>query len=189
MKPRMKLRILAFALLPTITLFGWLGFAQKAETPTKPKLAISIKPKDMADALHAVIGSDREVYTKLSAQRAQEKGVLNPCELFRLNSEAVASKGVEFSYVLRALRPINQRNAPETEVEKKGLEFVSTHASQAYSEEELLGGRWYFTAVYADVAVNESCVTCHNQLKDSPRKDFKRGDVMGGVVVRVALEL
>ena len=53
----------------------------------------------------------------------------------------------------------------------------------------MLGGRWYFTAVYPDVAVNQSCVNCHNQIKESPKKDFKSGEVMGGVVLRVALEL
>ena len=45
----------------------------------------------------------------------------------------------------------------------------------------------YFTAVYADVAVSPSCVTCHNAHEDSPRNDFKAGDVMGGVVIRIPL--
>ncbi len=188
MKPRINSSRFTIALMAMVCA-GWLAFAQKSETPAKPKLALSIKPKDVADALRAVVASDREVYTKLAAQIALGKGLANPCELLRLNSESVASKGVEFSYVLRALRPINQRNAPETDVEKKGLEFVSTRPGQAYYEEELLGGRWYFTAVYPDVAVNQSCVNCHNQHKDSPKKDWKSGEVLGGVVVRVALEL
>ena len=46
----------------------------------------------------------------------------------------------------------------------------------------------YFTAVYPDKAVAEACVSCHNHHKDTPKRDFKLDDVMGGVVVRIALE-
>ncbi len=46
----------------------------------------------------------------------------------------------------------------------------------------------YFTAVYADVAVAPVCTSCHNEHKDSPKRDFKLGDVMGGVVIRIPLE-
>ncbi len=33
-----------------------------------------------------------------------------------------------------------------------------------------------------------SCVECHNTHPDSPKRDFKLGDVMGGVVVTLPLE-
>jgi len=50
-----------------------------------------------------------------------------------------------------------------------------------------LGDNKYFTAVYADVAIAEACVQCHNAHKDSPRTDFKKADLMGAVVVRLKL--
>jgi len=46
----------------------------------------------------------------------------------------------------------------------------------------------HFTAIYPDVGVAPVCVSCHNGHKDSPRRDFKLGDVMGGVVIRIPLE-
>jgi hypothetical protein len=170
---------------------GWAGiiaWAQKTNEPKK-KLAISIKPKDVADALYAVVASDREVYVRQLAAATSVQGMANPCERFRLSSQATASKGVEFSYVLRSLHPSRTRNAPETDLEKNGLAHVASHPNDPYYGEEMQGGRWYFTAVYADVAFHNSCAACHNQLKDSPKKDYKTGDVLGGVVVRVALEL
>lgn len=103
-------------------------------------------------------------------------------------SEATASKGVEFSYVLRSLQPVSRRNAAETAVEKKGLEFVAAHPREAYYAEEMLGGRSRFTAVYPDVAVSQSCVTCHNAHPKSTKRDYKLGDVMGAIVVRIPLE-
>ena len=53
---------------------------------------------------------------------------------------------------------------------------------------ETLGGQKYFTAVYADTAVAPVCVSCHNDHKDSPKRDFKLGDVMGGVVIRIPVD-
>lgn len=35
------------------------------------------------------------------------------------------------------------------------------------------------TAMFADLAVVQACVTCHNQHPDSPKQDWKMGDVMG----------
>jgi hypothetical protein len=189
MKTRLSYCFAVLTVLAVLPFAERLGWAQKSTSAPKKKLALSIKPQDVTDALRAVIASDRDVYTRQVTERSPEKGLANPCEMFRLSSEATASKGVEFSYVLRSLRPLRQRNAPETELEKKGLEFVLTHRDQAYYAEEILGGRWYFTAVYPDIAASPSCVTCHNQQPASPKKDYKLGDVMGGVVVRVALEL
>jgi hypothetical protein len=162
--------------------------------PTKPKLALALKPQHMTDALRAVILSDREVYTHVSANQPSSsagsqtgKPLPSPCEMLRAGSQSVASKGVEFSYVLRSLKPLNQRNVPETEIETKGLQFVSNRPDLVYTAEELLGGRWYFTAVYPDVAVSQSCVVCHSQK--AAGTELKVGDVLGGLVVRIALEL
>jgi hypothetical protein len=46
----------------------------------------------------------------------------------------------------------------------------------------------YFQAIYADRAVSQACVDCHNTHPHSPKKDFKLGDVMGGLVIEIPLE-
>ena len=71
--------------------------------------------------------------------------------------------------------------------EKVGLKYVADNPGKNYYGEEELGGTKYFTAVYADTAVATACISCHNEHKDSPRTDFKIGEVMGGVVIRVPL--
>ena len=62
------------------------------------------------------------------------------------------------------------------------------HPETNYYSHETLGGRRYLTAVYPDKALSPACVSCHNEHPKSARKDWKQGDVMGGLVVRVALE-
>jgi hypothetical protein len=158
--------------------------------------------KEMADALHAVMESDRTVYTRVIVNRLQneekvikasehwkdEKALVLPAQMFRYGSEMVAEKKMGFSYSLLSLWPINKQNAAKTPVEKKGLDAVAKDASKPYYEEETLGKVKYFTAVYADRAISPACVSCHNDHKDTPKKDFKLGQTMGGVVIRIPMK-
>lgn len=160
-----------------------------------------LPPKDVADMLHAVMESDRTVYTKMIIQRlVKEEKVLKasefyaddvaaplPAQMFRFGAEGVADKTDLFSYSLLSLWPINKQNAPTTDIEKEGLQFIVDNPGENFYGEEELGGKKYFTAVYADPAVAPACVTCHNDHKDTPKTDFKLGDTMGGVVIRVPI--
>jgi hypothetical protein len=167
----------------------------------------TISPKAMADALHLVMDSDRTIYTKTIVNRLvkkdkvitasehfeDDKALALPAQMFRFGSELVAKRSesmpdVNFSYSLQSLWPVNKQNAPKTEVEKEGLKYIAENTGKNYYAEEKLGGTTYFTAIYPDVGVAPVCVSCHNAHKDSPRRDFKLGDVMGGVVIRIPLE-
>lgn len=173
-----------------------------SKPPAKTPPEVTFKPQEMADALHAVIAADRQVYcerilerlagqdkvVKCSENWQQDKALPVPAQVLRLGSEAVQQKGAEFHYVLRSLWPINPKNAPETATEKKGLQAVLEQPDANFYAEESLGGRRYFTAVYADRAVVPSCAECHNAHQNNAKHDFKTGDVMGGLIVRVPLE-
>ncbi len=108
--------------------------------------------------------------------------------MLRSAAQNIQKGGAEFSYALRSLWPINENSGPQTDAEQTGLEYVRRHPGENYYTEELLGGRGYFTALYADRATLSCCVDCHNQHPRSPRRDFKLNEVMGAVVVRVPLE-
>jgi hypothetical protein len=156
--------------------------------------------QQIADALHAVMESDRTVYTRLIVNRLQneekvikasehwkdDKALVLPAQMFRYGSEMVAEKDANFSYALLSLWPVNKQNAPKTAVEKEALEATAKTGKPFYKEEEL-GGKKYFTAVYPDKAVAKACISCHNDHKDSPRRDFKMGDTMGSVVIRIPM--
>jgi hypothetical protein len=169
--------------------------------PKNHKLT-SISPRKMADALHAVIAADRQVYAEVIVQRLanddkliragenwrEDKCLPVPAQMLRMAGVQIQKKGAEFSYTLRSLWPINNNHGPQTEAEKAGLEQVARNPTENYYTEELLGGRSYFTAIYPDIASLSSCVDCHNQHPGSPRHDFKLRDVIGAMVVRVPLE-
>jgi hypothetical protein len=166
------------------------------------KKEAGLPPQKVADALHAVMSADRTVYTRQVVNRLQneeklikatehwkdEKTLPLPAQMFRMGAEMVAEKNAGFTYALLSKWPVNKQNSAKTDAEKKGLDFVASNPGKNHYEEEVLGGKRYFTAIYADKAVAQACVTCHNEHKDSPRKDFKLNDVMGGVVIRIPLE-
>ena len=160
-----------------------------------------VSPQKMADALFAVMEADRTVYTKNVVNRLvkeekvikasehwqDDKALPLPAQMFRFGAERVAEKGADFSYSLLSLWPINKQNAPKTDAEKDGLQYIFDNPGENFYKEESLGGTTYFTAVYPDVAVSPACVDCHNDHKDTPKSDFEIGDVMGGVVIRIPL--
>jgi len=184
------------ALLVAAGLWGVSGSDEKAHKIT------SISPRKMADALHAVIAADRQVYAEVivgrlsGAEKAmrvsenwrEENCLPVPAQMLRMAGVSIQKRGAEFSYTLRSLWPINPSHGPQTELEQVGLETVARNPGTNFYAEELLGGRSYFTAVYPDHATLSSCVDCHNRHAASPRRDFKLKDVMGGVVIRVPLE-
>ena len=67
------------------------------------------------------------------------------------------------------------------------MDAITKNPDQPYTGEETLGKDRYFTAVYADRAISDACVGCHNKHEESPRHDFKLNDVLGGIVIRVAI--
>jgi len=161
-----------------------------------------IEPKQMADALHMVMESDRTVYTRMIVNRLaveekvikasehwkDDKALVLPAQMFRYGAEMVEEKGANFSYSLLSLWPVNKQNSPKTEVEKTGLKYIADNPGKNYYAEETLGDSKYFTAIYPDTAVAKACISCHNDHKDSPRSDFKMGEIMGGVVIRIPVE-
>jgi hypothetical protein len=145
--------------------------------------------------------SDRTVYTKNVVNRLQnqenvikasehwkdDKALPLPAQMFRMGAEMASKKNAGFTYSLLSKWPINKQNAAKTDLEKKGLDFVAENKGKNFYGEETLGETKYFTAIYADTAIADACVTCHNGHKDTPKRDFALGDVMGGVVIRVPL--
>ena len=179
----------------------WIGAAASVSFAALEAHA-EISPQKMADAIFAVIESDRTVYTRNVVNRLQneeevitadehwedEQALPLPAQMLRMGAERVTEKDLGFSYALMSKWPINKQNAPVTEVEKEGLEYIAANPSKRFYSEETLGGQKYFTAVYQDIAVSEACVKCHNDHIDTPKSDFKLGDVMGGVVLRIKLD-
>jgi len=178
----------------------------KKTAPAKPAAVDGgVSYQAFTDAVHAVMMADRTVYakkvvTRLKKQDApvtpseywedEEHTIPLPAQMFRMGAGLVdENPNAGFTYGLKSSWPLNEQNKPGSEVEKAALKHMETTGKNFYGE-ETLGGKKYFVAAYPDLAVAEACWVCHNE--HSNRQDsypeFKKGDVMGGVIVRVPMK-
>jgi hypothetical protein len=159
---------------------------------------IGIPPETVADYLHAVIEADRTFYTIHVVERMQANGIVVASEnwlpaktlplpaQFLMESAQLASiTGTKIAYRLISMWPINKRNGALTEFERAGLEEVQVHPDRRHVGIITQEGTRYFQAIYADRAVSQACIGCHNAHPSSPKRDFKMHDVMGAIVITI----
>ena len=169
---------------------------KKSDTP------VGVPPGTVADYLRAVIMAHRHFYTIHIANRLRKERIVDvsenwktthslplPVQLVQETSEIAELTGPNVRYRLISQWPINKANAATTEFERRGLKEVQTRPNRRYSSTTSVAGspEQVFEAVYADIAVTAACVECHNAHPSSPKKDFKVGDVMGGLVISFPL--
>ena len=165
-----------------------------------------ITPQQFADGVHAVMMADRTVYAKhvvtnLKKQDApvsadeywqdSENAIPLPAQMFRMGAELVdENEGAGFTYSLRSQWPLNEQHTAKSDVEQEALEYISANPGDNFYGEEELGGKKYFVAVYPDRAVAAACWECHNDHanRGDDYPEFKKDDVMGGVLVRIPVE-
>lgn len=168
--------------------------SKQANTP------IGIPPETVAAYVHAVIQADRTTYTTQIVERMQMRGIVVasenweqrgtlplPVQFLNESARLVAENQKGVSFRLISLWPINQRNGPANDFEREGLQEIRTHGDSPHTGIITKGGQRYFQAVFADRAISQSCVGCHNAHPESPKTDFKLNDVMGGVVITLPL--
>lgn len=161
---------------------------------------IGIPPETVADYVHDVIEADRAFYTTHVVERMQVRGIVVasenweqrgtlplPAQFLLEAARTVAEKRNGIRYRLISLWPINQRNGPATEFERIGLETVQKTPERPYTGFVNSGANRFFHAVYADRAIAQACLGCHNAHENSPKRDFKRNEVMGGIVITIPL--
>jgi hypothetical protein len=186
----------------------------KSEASDAPRGADLVSARQAADMIHAAIAADRATYAREVVQRltiSQKVQILDPekgapaplaaredwksqhgalplpAQMLRMGAEQVLAGDSGLSYLLLSPWPVNKQNRARTELETRGLAEVTRTGKPLYGS-EVLGGQTFYAAFYPDVAVADACVACHNAHPDSPRRDFKTGDVMGAVVIRFPLK-
>lgn len=82
--------------------------------------------------------------------------------------------------------PNRKTGGPQSDMERQILQrFLNTDADEMVLDTEREGKQFL---VYASpIVMKQKCVTCHNTREDSPRRDWKTGDVRGAQLVEVPL--
>lgn len=180
----------------TCLLGQWVLSAVSKE-PDPPK---SIPAETVADYVHSVIQADRTIYTTEVVERMQMRGIVTASENWRQTwklplpaqflieaGRLVAEQPNGIRFRLISNWAINKKNRPTTEFERTGLTEILVDPDRPYRGVMTEGGTRYFQALYPDKAVSQTCIGCHNAHPDSPRRDFKPRDVMGGLLLTIPL--
>ena len=139
----------------------------------------------------ATVKAFRTVYSKAIVEHVQ-KGGIRPSEKWHEDDHAImlnaqfvktaAGELKDFELGLIGLTPIYKSNLPKTQAEADALKKME--ANPDLKVFTFADGN-QFKGLAADHAIVQACVDCHNSHPSSPRKDFKQGDLMGAIVVRI----
>lgn len=164
-------------------------------TMTESTKSNSVSPEKVASFIHALLEANRTNYTdnvvvKLQKEGIEahehwkdERGVPLPAQYLMESGRLVALKNLKFSFRLASLTPIYVWNGANSDLERIGLAAVEKQPDLPYFGFLTKDGTRYFQAIYPDFASSQACVDCHNKHPNSPRRDFKLNDVMGGIVI------
>ncbi len=184
------------SVLMLVVVLGYWG------TSSGAKECGGIPAERVADMVHAVIESNRTFYTVHVVERMQAKGVVVasenwrtektlplPAQFLQESARLAVNTRAKIGYKLIGLWPINKQNGPKNEYEHKGLMETQQNPDRPYTEVVMNGPDAYLQAIYADRAISQACIGCHNAHPDSPRHNFKQNDVMGAIMITIPLSL
>ncbi len=171
--------VLILVLFVCLTLVAW---PTKAAEPTFDQTARYILE---------IVKAFRTAYVLDVVEHLRESGVV-PKEDWQKDShfmplpaqfvKSAAAKVNGFEMGLIGLSPLNSANRPRTLAESDAL--VQLEKNRDMRVLSFVDGD-QFKAISADLAIVQSCVDCHNQHPQAPRQNFRRWDVMGGIIVRL----
>jgi hypothetical protein len=187
---------LAVGTISTCLLSQWVLSAESKEGDPRK----CIPAETVADYVHSVIQADRTFYTTDIVERMQMRGIVVasenwrdtatlplPAQFLMESGRLVAEQPNGIRFRLISSWAINKKNRPATEFERTGLTEILVDPDRPHTGVVTDGRARYFQALYPDKAVSQTCIGCHNAHPNSPKKDFKLRDVMGGILLTIPL--
>ena len=148
------------------------------------------------------IVEDRKQYTKNIIGKLKKDGVVEvhpnrnyaeidggiplPATFVQEVSSVINEKGV-YSYDLLSKWNINKEKGLSTDFEREAFDYLFSEKGKVFSRFMVHNDVYTLRYVTPDIAAVGACVSCHNAHEDSPKKDFKLGDVMGVLVVNIPI--
>ena len=165
------------------------------------KKAVERQAVKTAESVVAQMLATRSVYTKDVVGKLQSDGVdiefgpdfrehkrhaPLPATMVHLISDEVNKQGL---YTIDLISPwaINAAKLPAAGWETESTDALKLDPSSPQSKIDSTGGNSRLLYMAADFASTPACVSCHNALPESPKRDYELGDMMGSLVVTIPL--
>ncbi len=106
-----------------------------------------------------------------------DHGIMLPAQFVKEIGKEVR----DFEIGLLGTDPLYASNAAKSPKEKEMLAALASGKAKVITGED--GGKTI--GMSADFAIVDSCASCHNEHPKTTKKDWKKGDFMGAIVVRM----
>ncbi|WKZ31994.1 MAG: methyl-accepting chemotaxis protein [Thermodesulfobacteriota bacterium] len=196
MRIGIRVKLLIFAALVWAVIFGiysvYIYNERIAQTQRMAHMTASYLTRELA--------AGRQYYTSTVVKKALDSGLSVsssyldeersiPLHLTFLKeaSQGLGSEGF-FHMELVSLRPVNPANLPKDDFQREALGRFDKGASAEFYRFEDYKGKRSIRYMLPDVATSQTCVDCHNNHAASPKKDYRIGDVTGGLEVIIPIE-
>ena len=111
-----------------------------------------------------------------------DRAIMLPFQFVKMAAFEIKGETKNLEIGLVSLTPIYTANFPKTEAEVAALRTLTADPSKRILT--FTDGK-VFKGIAGDFAIEQSCADCHNHHPNATRRDFKKGDLMGAVVVRL----
>ena len=190
-----KLIILTIPIIALASVFAALTASNRADANLREKLAHRAK-----SLVHQIM-ADRKYYASVVVPRIKELGgslgpdyaeahgrFPLPATFVREVAQDTATLRNGFTANLISPWPINKNQGAKDEFHQAGFAYVQEHPDQPFVRTDVLNGKAVLRVLMPDFASAPSCVNCHNAHRDSPKRDFKLHDVMGGLEIIMPMD-
>ncbi|MGH7252440.1 MAG: c-type heme family protein, partial [Nitrospiraceae bacterium] len=163
--------------------------------------ALQEKLIERAVSLHMQIMADRQYYASVIVPRIAELGgTLGedykqvpgrfplPATFVHEVSNFTNKLSEGYSVSLISPWPINKAKGPRDRFQQEAFAFLESHPTGQFFRTDTMEGRAVMRVLMSDRASSQSCVDCHNAHPQSPKHDFKVGQLMGGLEIVMPMD-
>jgi PAS domain S-box-containing protein len=79
----------------------------------------------------------------------------------------------------------NRKSRVLDDFQKEALAYVMAHPQENYSRKDVIDGKLYYRTAIPDYMTAQTCIECHNHNEDTPKSNWKMGDVRGVIEVSI----
>ena len=121
--------------------------------------------------------------------KIQEKVIPLPATLVHDLGERFTQE-TDISIEMYSNHPFPNRASRKLDIyQKDALAYILKNPGKTFSREDTVDGELTYRTAFGDYLFDPSCVTCHNTRPDTPKNDWKLGDMRGVIEVSIPMHI
>lgn len=127
-------------------------------------------------------------HIEINYDHKEKKGVLPlPATFLHDLTELLAKDNIEIKLYSNYPFP-HRKDRVLSDFQKESLSYLVNNPNQIYSKINSINNQEILNVAVADIFFDQTCVNCHNTRLDSPKTNWKLGDVRGIIKVSAPLQ-